>query len=69
MEAGLKVAGVVLVLFGVLFIFDAVHIFRFDHPFVTWHMRWGKNAAWAIRGGMLLLGLTLIFLTPSGDRR
>lgn len=66
-QTWMRFVGVFLVLFGVLFLLDAFHVFRFDHPFVNWHLRWGRDAAWAIRAGMIILGLTLIFLTPRGD--
>ncbi|MBX3246452.1 MAG: hypothetical protein KF901_04645 [Myxococcales bacterium] len=69
METFLKVIGVALILFGVILLFDAFGVFRFDHPLVTWHFQWGPNAAWAVRGGMIALGLTLVFATPTGDRR
>jgi cytochrome c biogenesis protein CcdA len=67
MKTFMQLMGVILILFGVLFLLDALHVFRFDHPFVAWHMRWGRDAAWAIRIGMIILGMTLVFLTPKGD--
>ena len=69
MEALLKLLGVTFALFAMVLFLDAFDVFRSNHPLVTWHMQWGKSAAWAIRGGMLALGLVLIFLTPTGDRR
>ncbi len=68
MNAGLRTIGVVMVLYAALFIFDAVNIVRFDGvAAIEWHLQWGKEAAWVIRGGMMLLGLWLIFMTPRGD--
>lgn len=67
MQAGLKLMGVVFVLFGGLLLFDAFDVFRFDHPLTDWHLAWGREAAWALRIGIILLGLALIFLTPRGD--
>ncbi len=69
MEGILKLVGVTLALFAMVLFLDAFDVFTSNHPLVTWHMQWGANAAWALRGGMLALGLLLIFLTPTGDRR
>ena len=67
MQAGLRLMGVVFVLFGCLLLLDAFDVFRFDHPLTDWHLTWGREAAWAIRIGIIVLGLVLIFLTPRGD--
>ena len=68
-EGILKLVGVALALFAMVLFLDAFDVFTSNHPLVTWHMQWGANTAWALRGGMLALGLVLIFLTPTGDRR
>ncbi len=67
MRTGLQAFGVILVLFAALLLFDHYGVFRFDHPLTNWSLRWGREAAWVIRGGMMLLGLWLIFMTPRGD--
>ena len=69
MQTGLHLMGVIFCLFGGLLLLDAFDVFRFDHPITDWHLSWGKEAAWAIRVGIIALGLVLIFLTPQGDEQ
>lgn len=67
MNSILKSIGVTLCLLGGLALADSLGVMRFDSPVIRWTLRWGRDAAWIIRGGMLLAGFSLVFATPRGD--
>jgi len=62
-----KVFGVAIALLGALALLDSLHVFRFDNDLVRWTNRWGTDASWVIRIGLLMLGLSLVFMAPRGD--
>ncbi len=55
-----------LALMGVVSII--LHFFNYELRLLMWIDLWGTTVAWAIRIGLIVVGLLLMFLTTSGEK-
>lgn len=55
----MKELGLLLLLVGLISLIVALLNPTGQYVFLQWMSNWGPNAAWAIRGGITLLGLVL----------
>ncbi|WP_324673783.1 hypothetical protein [Hymenobacter sp. GOD-10R] len=61
----MKELGLGLFLLGLLSLI--LPLFGLKHMLLTWIDQWGANAAWAIRGGVTLIGLGLYLAFRNKD--
>ncbi len=64
----MKGIGIILILIGLVSIGLNLFDTGFDLKILSWVDQWGANIGWAIRGGVLVLGILLWFIGQSSSR-
>lgn len=62
----MKNFGSLLLLLGIGSI--VLNVVEYEFILLMWVDYWGETVGWAIRGGMIIVGAGLYFLSPSGEQ-